>query len=194
MEGSQYIKLIIIGDSQVGKSSILTRFVDGEFDENISCTIGVDYKSKILNIDDKSWNITIWDTAGQERFRSLSSCYYRGSHGIILVYDVTNQKSFDNLEIWINETMLHSTDENVIKLLVGNKIDKDNRQITTNMGIEFAKKHEMLFIETSAKTIIGIEQTFMEIINKIIDRYNFEKENSLSFNDIDNKYGCICFI
>eukprot|EP01087_Luapelamoeba_hula_P023461 TRINITY_DN862_c0_g1_i1.p1 TRINITY_DN862_c0_g1~~TRINITY_DN862_c0_g1_i1.p1 ORF type:complete len:131 (+),score=22.34 TRINITY_DN862_c0_g1_i1:99-491(+) len=117
-------KLLIIGDSATGKSSILLRFTDDEFDEDHPCTIGVDFKVKLMDFGDKRINLTIWDTAGQEKFRALTSSYYRGTQGIILVYDVTNRASFQHLNDWLGEIDMYCNNSDVVKLLVGNKIDK----------------------------------------------------------------------
>jgi Ras-related protein Rab-18 len=163
------IKLLLIGDSNVGKSSIIKRFVDDEFNENLPATIGMDYDVKMMDIESKRVQVTIWDTSGQEKFRSLSSSYYRGTEGIILVYDVTNRESFDNIKYWVNEINLHSTKDNNIILLIGNKIDKNNIVISKHEGEDMAKNNGMLFIETSAKTEIGITQAFNEVIFKIFE-------------------------
>ena len=119
-------KLLLIGDAGVGKSSILLRYTDNTFDEHLQSTIGVDFKVKIANKDGKKIKLTIWDTAGQERFRTLTSAYYRGAQGIILTYDVTRRETFEALNVWLQEVDVYSPGggTNVVKLLVGNKIDK----------------------------------------------------------------------
>jgi len=171
-EGTDYdhlFKILMIGDSAVGKSSMLLRFTDDDFEEDRPCTIGVDFKTKILDVDGKRINLSIWDTAGQEKFRSLTSSYYRGTQGIILVYDVTKRESFESLSHWLNEVDMYSTNPNVITLLVGNKIDKPERVVTREEGVKFAKSKSMLFLETSAKTKLGIQQAFEELVQKILD-------------------------
>jgi len=167
-------KLLLIGDSGVGKSCILVRFVDNTFEEDQVCTIGVDFKVKMMEVQDKKINLTIWDTAGQEKFRSLTSSYYRGTNGIILVYDVTNRESFDNIEMWIGEVNMYTSNITPVKLLVGNKIDKEDREVSREEGENLAKEKGMVFIETSAKTKVGIQQAFEEIVQKIIDEKGFE--------------------
>lgn len=162
-------KLLIIGDSGVGKSSILLRFTEDDFEEDQPCTIGVDFKVKMIEFANKKLNLTIWDTAGQEKFRSLTSSYYRGTQGIILVYDVTNRKSFEHLELWLGEIEMYTTNEDVVKLLVGNKIDRPDREVSKEEGAEFARSKAMVFIECSAKTRLGIQQTFEELVQKILD-------------------------
>jgi Ras-related protein Rab-18 len=119
-------KLLLVGDAGVGKSSMLLRFTDDTFDEALQSTIGVDFKVKMMAAREKRIKMTIWDTAGQERFRTLTSSYYRGAQGIILVYDVTRRETFENLNQWLQEVEVYSPGggKDVVKLLVGNKIDK----------------------------------------------------------------------
>jgi Ras-related protein Rab-18 len=197
-------KILLIGDSGVGKSSILLRFTEDEFEEDFPCTIGVDFKTKMIDFyNKKKINLTIWDTAGQEKFRSLTSSYYRGTHGIILVYDVTNRASFLSLEHWLKEIDTYSTNSEVIILLIGNKIDMPNRVVTREEGAKFAKSKSMLFMECSAKTKLGIQQAFEELIQKILDTPTLWEENKLNTltpkeNDknVNNESctGMICFL
>ncbi|KAK5579408.1 hypothetical protein RB653_009091 [Dictyostelium firmibasis] len=169
MEEDKQYKVLLIGDSDVGKTSIVKRFSDDTFDEDLLCTIGVEFKMKEVKVDGKKVELCIWDTAGQEKFRALISSYYRGAHGIILTYDVTKRESFDNLNYWLNEVENFANRSNLVKLLVGNKIDKENREVTREEGAEFAKKKAMLFIECSAKSKVGIQQAFEELAQKIIE-------------------------
>ncbi|KAJ2155425.1 Ras- protein Rab-18 [Coemansia sp. RSA 1935] len=165
-------KILLIGDSNVGKSSILLRFTDDQFlpPEETSATIGVDFKAKICTVDDKQYKLTIWDTAGQERFRTLTSSYYRGAQGVILVYDVCNRESFEHLDSWMEELNTYCTTSDVVKMVVGNKIDKESeRQVTRKEGAEYARKHQTLFLECSAKTKIGVQQAVEELVSKISD-------------------------
>jgi|EP01083_Nonionella_stella_P096301 Ras-related protein Rab-18 len=163
-------KLLMIGDAGVGKSSMLLRFTDDSFDEHIQSTIGVDFKVKHLDVAGKRIKLTIWDTAGQERFRTLTSSYYRGAQGVVMVYDVTRRDSFENLEQWLKEVKLYSPNngEGVIKLLVGNKIDLE-RKVPREEAESWARSQGMLFLEASAKTRTGIKQCFMEIVRKIVE-------------------------
>lgn len=163
-------KLLLIGDSGVGKSSPLLRFTSDSFDD-LSPTIGVDFKLKLMTIGGKRLKLTIWDTAGQERFRTLTSSYYRGAQGIIFVYDVTRRETFTNLsEIWAKEVDLYSTNQDCIKMLVGNKVDRENERVVTKQeGIALARQLGCLFLECSAKTHVNVENCFEELVLKILD-------------------------
>ena len=166
------IKVKTVGDSNVGKSSIVVRFVDDTFSGQMAPTIGVEYKSKIFEVYDKKVKATIWDTAGAERYRTITSNYYRGSHAIIFVYDVTERSSFENIEkFWLKEVKEYfpNTSE-IVMMLVGNKIDNIyNRAVTEAEGEELARKNGMMFIETSAKEKIGVNEAFEEVVNKVIE-------------------------
>ncbi|XP_039517320.1 ras-related protein Rab-18a [Pimephales promelas] len=140
------LKILIIGESGVGKSSLLLRFTDDTFDPEIGATIGVDFKVKTLAVDGNRAKLAIWDTAGQERFRTLTPSYYRGAQGVILVYDVSRRETFSKLENWLNELDTYCTRNDLVKMLVGNKIDKEDREIERDEGLKFARKHSMLFI------------------------------------------------
>ena len=149
---------------------MLLRFTDDSFDEHIQSTIGVDFKVKHLEVEGKRVKLTVWDTAGQERFRTLTSSYYRGAHGVVLVYDVTRMDSFENLEQWLKEVQLYSAGgaESVVKLLVGNKCDLD-RKVGKAQADDWARKNGMLFLEASAKTRLGIRQVFLEVVKKMLE-------------------------
>jgi len=161
------LKILIIGQSSVGKSSLLLRFTDDVFDPDQPATIGVDFKVKTIDIDGNLVKLAIWDTAGQERFRTLTPSYYRGAQGAILVYDVSSRPSFEKLEPWLQELNTYSTKSNIVKMLVGNKIDKA-RDVTRDEGQQFARRHGMLFIEASAKSKQGVQTAFEELVQKVI--------------------------
>jgi Ras-related protein Rab-18 len=163
-------KLLLIGDAGVGKSSLLLRFTDDHFEEQMSSTIGVDFRVKTVTLGGRTVKLTIWDTAGQERFRTLTSSYYRSCHGVILVFDVNERDSFDHLRTWLDELETYSTFHHSVKLLVGNKIDLKQRAVATDEAEAFARRQAMVYIETSAKTRIGIRQAFEEVVQQILDK------------------------
>ncbi|KAI6234519.1 Ras-related protein Rab-18 [Aphelenchoides fujianensis] len=162
------LKILIVGESGVGKSSLMLRFVDDTFDPELAATIGVDFRVTTMNIDGNVVKLAIWDTAGQERFRTLTPSYYRGGQGIVCVYDVSNRATFDRLEHWILETETYCTKNDAVKILVGNKIDSPHREVSYDEGMQFARKNKMLFIEASAKTADGVRMAFEELIEKIL--------------------------
>ncbi|KAI4300352.1 hypothetical protein L6164_033740 [Bauhinia variegata] len=172
-------KILLIGDSGVGKSSLLVSFISSTV-EDLAPTIGVDFKIKLLTVGGKRLKLTIWDTAGQERFRTLTSSYYRGAQGIILVYDVTRRETFTNLsEVWSKEVELYSTNQDCVKILVGNKVDKESeRAVSREEGAALAKEMGSLFLECSAKTRENVEQCFEELAMKIMDIPSLLEEGS----------------
>jgi len=160
-------KLLLIGDSGVGKSCLLLRFADDTYTESYISTIGVDFKIRTIELDGKTIKLQIWDTAGQERFRTITSSYYRGAHGIIVVYDVTDNESFNNVKQWLHEIDRYAC-ENVNKLLVGNKSDlTSKRVVSADQGREFAESLGIDFLETSAKTSSNVEQAFLTMAGHI---------------------------
>jgi len=153
-------KLLLIGDSGVGKSCLLLRFADDTYTDSYISTIGVDFKIRTVDLDTKTIKLQIWDTAGQERFRTITSSYYRGAHGIIIVYDITDKESFDNVRQWLFEIDRYAS-ENVCKLLVGNKSDLTNkRAVEYEQAKTFADELNIPFLETSAKNAANVEQAF----------------------------------
>ena len=162
-------KILIIGDSSVGKSNLLLRFSDNVFHDTFLPTIGVDFKIRNVTVGDKSIKLNIWDTAGQERFKTITAAYYKGAHGIILVYDITDRDSFNNVGSWLNEVRKHAG-PNVTRLLVGNKCDLEaDRKVTFAEGKEFADSQGMGFMETSAKARINIDEAFMALTKQVYD-------------------------
>ena len=153
-------KVLLLGNSNVGKSSLFLRFVDDIWNDTFVPTIGVDFKIKTFEIDSKKIKMQIWDTAGQERFKNIISSYYRGAHGILLLYDVTDKDSFKNLSNWLIEIEKNAS-KNVLKVLIGNKSDlEDKRVISYNQGKEFADTYGLKFIETSAKKNLNVNEAF----------------------------------
>lgn len=163
-------KLLLIGDSGVGKSCLLLRFADDTYTESYISTIGVDFKIRTIELDGKTIKLQIWDTAGQERFRTITSSYYRGAHGIIVVYDVTDQESFENVRNWLQEIERYAN-ENVNKLLVGNKCDLTSKKVVDyTTAKELADHLGIPFLETSAKNATNVEQAFMTMAAEIKNR------------------------
>uniref|UniRef100_A0A915B2V7 Uncharacterized protein n=2 Tax=Ascarididae TaxID=6250 RepID=A0A915B2V7_PARUN len=163
-------KLLLIGDSGVGKSCLLLRFADDTYTESYISTIGVDFKIRTIELDGKTIKLQIWDTAGQERFRTITSSYYRGAHGIIVVYDITDQESFNNVKQWLQEIDRYAC-ENVNKLLVGNKCDlTSKRAVEYNSAKEYADQLGIPFLETSAKSSTNVEQAFLTMAAEIKNR------------------------
>lgn len=160
-------KILLIGDSGVGKTSLLFRYVDGIFNPEFQSTIGVDFKITTLGVDGRQVKMQLWDTAGQDRFRNIVASYYRGAHGIVLVYDVTSTQSFENVQTWLQEATAYLHDE-VPKLLVGNKVDQTQREVGTDVAEAFAQKHGMGFIETSAKSEFHVKELFEQMVRGIL--------------------------
>ncbi|CDW56825.1 Ras protein Rab 35 [Trichuris trichiura] len=150
-------KLLIIGDSGVGKSSLLLRFADNTFSPNYITTIGVDFKIRTITVDGERVKLQIWDTAGQERFRTITSTYYRGTHGVIIVFDVTSGDSFVNVKRWLHE--IDQNCENVQRILVGNKCDEKERRVVLQVDAQrFADQTNVQYFETSAKENLNVEE------------------------------------
>jgi len=182
-EYDSLFKLLIIGDSGVGKSCILLRFADDTYTESYISTIGVDFKIKTIELEGKTVKLQIWDTAGQERFRTITSSYYRGAHGIIVVYDTTDKESFDNVVEWLNEIDKYAT-ENVNKLLVGNKCDLESkRQVDTEEAKAFAEERGIPFLETSAKNSLNVEESFLTMAREIQKRMQSQAATSRGKTD-----------
>ena len=174
MEKKEFLyKILLLGDSSVGKTCFLMRYTDNTFQEIHMSTIGLDYKLKNVQLDDgKMVKIQIWDTAGQDRFRSITKNYYKGAHGIILIYDITNKKSFENVRTWINQ-IKEEVSEKVSIILVGNKIDdEEHRVVATEDGEKIAKELGLMFFECSAKTGENIEHAFNELVKKTVENYS----------------------
>eukprot|EP00562_Extubocellulus_spinifer_P011733 CAMPEP_0178544530 /NCGR_PEP_ID=MMETSP0697-20121206/3167_1 /TAXON_ID=265572 /ORGANISM="Extubocellulus spinifer, Strain CCMP396" /LENGTH=219 /DNA_ID=CAMNT_0020177055 /DNA_START=9 /DNA_END=668 /DNA_ORIENTATION=- len=161
-------KLVLIGDSGVGKSCLLLRFADDAFTESYISTIGVDFRFRTVKVDKKTVKLQIWDTAGQERFRTITSAYYRGADGIIMVYDVTSTDSFDHVNDWLKEVNRYAS-EGTAKLLVGNKSDRvADRAVEAEKAKEYADEIGVAFLETSAKSAKNVEEAFLTMAGELI--------------------------
>jgi len=186
------LKLLIIGESGVGKSSLLLRFTDDAFDPEQAATIGVDFKVKTVKVNGDKVKLAIWDTAGQERFRTLTPSYYRGGQGVIVVYDVTNRETFAKVENWLTELETYSTNLDLVKMLVGNKCDLESqgeRAVSKEEGLKCARKHQMMFIEASAKTREGVACAFEELVEKIIQTPQLWETATTSSQNKGHKLG-----
>ncbi|KAL0476543.1 Ras-related protein Rab [Acrasis kona] len=163
-------KMILVGDSGVGKTNILTRYCKDEFNLENRSTIGAEFATKISDIDQKKIKIQLWDTAGQERYRSITVPFYRGAVGALVVYDVTKRSTFENVKRWLKDVKEHA-DENVVAIIVGNKIDlAQARIVSTEEGKELAERQGVAFIETSALSATNIEEAFRSVVGDILLR------------------------
>lgn len=163
-------KLLLIGDSGVGKTCLLFRFSDDAFNTTFISTIGIDFKIKTVELGGKKIKLQIWDTAGQERFHTITTSYYRGAMGIMLVYDITNAKTFENISKWLRNIDEHAN-EDVEKMILGNKCDmEDKRQVSKERGEAIAREHAIPFLETSAKANINVEKAFMDLAQAILNK------------------------
>eukprot|EP00753_Platysulcus_tardus_P017733 PLAT6473.4.p1 GENE.PLAT6473.4~~PLAT6473.4.p1 ORF type:complete len:206 (-),score=52.54 PLAT6473.4:125-742(-) len=163
------IKLLLIGDSGVGKSCLLLRYCEDSFTTTFITTIGIDFKIKSLEIGGKKIKLQVWDTAGQERFRTITTAYYRGAMGILLVYDIGDRESFDHVRDWMRQIEVNAQ-AGVVKMLIGNKSDTEDRAVSEKEGKALAAEYEIPFFETSAKTNTGVEEAFEAIATIIKDR------------------------
>jgi len=175
-------KLLLIGDSGVGKSCLLLRFADDAYTESYISTIGVDFKIRTFEQEGKTVKLQIWDTAGQERFRTITSSYYRGAHGIIIVYDVTDKESFNNVKHWVQEIEKYAAD-GVNKLLVGNKCDLSSKKVVSyDEAKELADGLDVQLLETSAKNSHNVEKAFQTMAHDIKQRVGSQPKTGSSAN------------
>ena len=188
-------QLLIIGNSIVGKTSILTKYTTKTYNENYLATVGLDFFTKDEIIDDKTIRIKIWDTAGQERYKAITKCFFQRAQGIIIVFDVTNKKSFDDLKIWIDsinsQSKLTEDLENMPIIIIGNKIDIPKRVIDKETALNFAKEQNLDYYETSAKTGEGIDAAIKDLVKKVM--VNINKKNgrdNLKLSENSQKRKC----
>ena len=184
-EYDMMFKILLLGDSGVGKSSLLLRYTKNQFNQDIRSTIGVEFGVKYLKVDNIQLKIQIWDTAGMERYRALTSSYYKGAKGVIVVYDVCRKKSFENVDRWISD-FKSKAEEDAVILLIGNKSDLINqREVNTEEAIDKSQKIKLAFMETSAKNNENVHKAFLTLIKEIIKIYR--EKNSEFINDIEEK-------
>ncbi|XP_076911437.1 ras-related protein RABA5c-like [Bidens hawaiensis] len=181
-EGEEYLfKVVIIGDSAVGKSNLLSRYARNEFNPHSKATIGVEFQTQSMEIDGKEVKAQIWDTAGQERFRAVTSAYYRGAVGALIVYDISRSTTFDNVARWLEELNTHS-ETTVARMLVGNKCDLENiRAVSVEDGKNLAEQNGLFFMETSALDSTNVKTAFEMVIREIYNNVSRKVLNSDSY-------------
>lgn len=176
-------RLLLLGDSGVGKTCMLRRFTEGEFDPSHISTIGVDFKMKTIEIDGLRVRVQIWDTAGQERYQTITKQYYRRAQGIIFVYDITNLPSFQHIAKWAGDVDEHAPDD-VQTILVGNKADEEfSRQVTKDQGRKLAETYGMEFFETSASTSSNISESFIRLTELVLQAQKRDVDDLLGSLD-----------
>jgi len=164
-------KFIVIGDTAVGKSCLLHRFIDNKFKKESTHTIGVEFGSKIVEVGGRNVKLQIWDTAGQERFRSVTRSYYRGAAGAILVYDTTNRDTYNHVSSWLSDAR-SLANKDIAIILVGNKTDLTNREVTFLEASRYAQENDLMFLETSALSGEGVEEIFLKCARTILSKIN----------------------
>ena len=193
MKYDKKCQLLIIGDSTVGKTSILRRFAQDQFNANYLATIGVDFFTKDIILNEKRIHVKMWDTAGQERYKALTQGFFRNAQGIMIVYDISSKISFNNLKYWIEsiENNVKMENKNIPSIIIGNKVDILEREVDIIEGENFAKNKNINYFEVSAKTGQGINEAIKFLIQKVIDiNDNNEKEDEnikIKGDDGDNK-------
>lgn len=176
-ENEYKFKVVVVGDSGVGKTNLIHRFVKNNFNENTKATVGVEFLSKTFQIKGEIFKIEVWDTAGQERYKAITSSYYKGSNGALIVYDLTRESSFQNIEKWAKELKEKSND-NVCLIMVGNKSDlKSEIKVQTDEALEKAKMLNIPFMETSALDGNGVKEAFFTLIRQMYDVFLGERKN-----------------
>jgi len=188
------IKLLMIGDSGVGKTCLLLRYDEDYFTQTFITTIGIDFKLKAMMYKGKKVRMQIWDTAGQERFRTITTSYFRGAQGIILCYDITEKNTFKNLQNWVRQIKLHA-ERDVQLILVGNKCDMEvDRKVSTEEGQMVADHYKIAFYETSAKEDINVTDSFTSLAHQVVDKaIRLEaKTDGVVTSDAKTTKGCAC--
>ncbi|KAM7521881.1 hypothetical protein LguiA_011783 [Lonicera macranthoides] len=178
-EEEYLFKIVMIGDSAVGKSNLLSRFARDEFDLHSKATIGVEFQTQVVEVDGKEIKAQVWDTAGQERFRAVTSSYYRGAVGALLVYDISRRSTFQSIKRWLHELNTQCDTTTVAKMLVGNKCDLDNiREVSMEEGKSLAEEESLFFIETSALDSTNVYAAFEIVIRDIYNNVSKKILNS----------------
>ena len=186
VKNSVFFKILLIGDLGVGKSCVILRYIEDDFPLNIMSSIGVDFKSKQIEIDDHLIKMQIWDTAGHEKFRTITTSYYKSAQAIIIVYDITDQATFEHVKNWMVEIDKFAK-QGVLKVIVGNKKDlEDKRQVPEELGKNFAEKNGVKFMEVSAKKNINIEELFLDINKCLLEKHLKIINESKSSTSVNN--------
>ena len=173
-EAQIVLKLLLLGDSSVGKTSILLKYISNKFDESSISTVGVDYMDKIIDYNKFKIKLQIWDTSGEEKFRTITKNFYRNADGLLVVFDLTKKESYDHIRIWINEAK--ENNDKLKTILIGNKLDlKDERIVAIDVAKQFAEKNNLKYIETSAKDGTNINELFQAIIDLLFDGKSSEE-------------------
>jgi len=183
------VKLLLIGDSSVGKSCLLLRYYDNSFTNNFITTIGIDFKVRTVTLlnkkgEEKTLRLQIWDTAGQERFKTITTAYYRGAQGIFLIYDVTSPSSFENVTSWLTQITRHASSA-CKRVLVANKCDNppDAWKISHEQGVAMAKNHNLPYFETSAKTGAQVNETFDKMAEMVLEEFEAAEQKFIDSNE-----------
>ena len=173
-EAQIVLKLLLLGDSSVGKTSILNNYISNKFDESSISTVGVDYMDKIIDYNKFKIKLQIWDTSGEEKFRTITKNFYRNADGLLVVFDLTKKESYDHIKSWINEAK--ENNDKLKTILIGNKLDlKDERIVAIDVAKQFAEKNNLKYIETSAKDGTNINESFQAIIDLLFDGKSSEE-------------------
>ncbi|KAL0204986.1 hypothetical protein P9112_000293 [Eukaryota sp. TZLM1-RC] len=181
-------KIVLVGDTACGKSSLLSRYIEHKFDDQKLTTIGVEFGTSLVSLNDKTIKLQIWDTAGQERFKSVTRSYFRQSFGAIMVYDVTRRETFEHITMWLNDAR-NLADPDCVICLVGNKNDLPHRAVSMEEGKQFADDNGLLFVETSAKDNVNVDDLFINTAQAIFDKVESGKIEGMSKN---NNLGSEC--
>ena len=180
------LKIMVLGESMVGKTSLITRYTNDKFGGRYLCTVGIDFQKKKIEKNGKKVLLQIWDTAGQERFRNVTKNYFQASQGFILAYDLNNKESFEKVQYWVEE-IKSNAEEKIKCILIGTKCDLDKREVSEEEGQNLGQQYGFKFLETSAKDNININETFETLVSEILD--NFQENGRQSLTLSTNKLG-----